>query len=100
MGHVTVLSLVAEIMADNTQLACVYAALILHDDGIEITADKIQTLTKAAGSEVEPVWAKLFSSALAKTNVDDMIMSVGSGAGAAAPAAEDKPAAKAEAAEE
>ncbi len=34
------------------QLACTYAALVLHDDGQDITADKISTLVKAAGVKV------------------------------------------------
>ncbi|KAJ9439396.1 60S acidic ribosomal protein P1 [Diplonema papillatum] len=28
------------------ELACTYAALILHDEGLEISADKITSLTK------------------------------------------------------
>ncbi|KAJ2955678.1 hypothetical protein NQZ79_g8351 [Umbelopsis isabellina] len=40
----------------SAEYAIVYAALILQDDGIEITADKLSTLVKAAGVEVEPVW--------------------------------------------
>ncbi len=34
------------------QLACTYAALILHDDGQDVTADKISALVKAAGVKV------------------------------------------------
>jgi hypothetical protein len=34
------------------QLSCTYAALILHDDGQDITADKLSTLIKAAGVKV------------------------------------------------
>jgi large subunit ribosomal protein LP1 len=35
-----------------SQLACTYAALILHDDGQDITGDKINTLVRAAGVKV------------------------------------------------
>ena len=30
----------------STELACTYAALILNDDGIDITADKISAILK------------------------------------------------------
>ncbi|KJR81085.1 large subunit ribosomal protein LP1 [Sporothrix schenckii 1099-18] len=46
----------------TAELATSYAALILADDNVEITADKINTLIKAAGvQEVEPIWAQLFA---------------------------------------
>ncbi|KAK8280947.1 hypothetical protein V6Z12_D09G208000 [Gossypium hirsutum] len=65
------------------ELACTYAALILHDDGISITAEKIATLVKAANLSVESYWPSLFAKLLEKVNVDDLITSVGSGGGAA-----------------
>ncbi|RIA87915.1 60s acidic ribosomal protein [Glomus cerebriforme] len=67
----------------TSEQAIVYAALILADDGVDITADKLQALTKAAGVEVEPVWANLFAKALEGKNINDLLMNVGSpGAGA------------------
>jgi ribosomal protein L12E/L44/L45/RPP1/RPP2 len=46
----------------HAELASSYAALILADDGIEITADKLQTLIKAANvEEVEPIWTSIFA---------------------------------------
>jgi len=73
----------------NAELATSYAALILADDGVDITADKINTLIKAAKVEgVEPIWASLFSKALEGKDVKDLLLNVGSGGGgAAAPAA-------------
>ncbi|KAF1987993.1 ribosomal protein 60S [Aulographum hederae CBS 113979] len=69
----------------NAELATSYAALILADDGVEITADKLQTLIKAAKIEdVEPIWASLFAKALEGKDVKELLSNVGSGGGAAA----------------
>ncbi|KAJ3023395.1 UNVERIFIED_CONTAM: hypothetical protein HDU68_012597 [Siphonaria sp. JEL0065] len=78
-----------------SEAALVYAALILHDDGLEITADKLSTLVAAAGVEVESIWASLFAKALDGKDVGSFLFAVGSGsgAGAAAPAAGAAPAA-------
>ncbi|ESQ31992.1 hypothetical protein EUTSA_v10005602mg [Eutrema salsugineum] len=75
-------------MATTTsELACTYAALILHDDGIEITAEKISKLVKAANVNVESYWPSLFAKLCQKKNIDDLIMNVGASGGAAAPVA-------------
>ncbi len=50
-------------------------------------ADNITTLVKAAGVEVEPYWPALFASLAAKKGVEEFILNVGAGGGAAAPAA-------------
>ncbi|CAK7271557.1 60S acidic ribosomal protein P1 [Sporothrix epigloea] len=72
----------------TAELATSYAALILADDGVEITADKINTLIRAANvEEVEPIWAQLFAKALEGKDVKDLLSNVGSGGAAAAPAA-------------
>ncbi|RIB18368.1 hypothetical protein C2G38_1355586 [Gigaspora rosea] len=68
----------------NAELAIVYAALILADDGVTITADGLQTLTKHAGIDVEPVWANMFAKAFEGKNINDLLMNVGSGGGAPA----------------
>merc|ERR1712200_272053 len=67
----------------NSELACVYAALILADDDVAITGEKIQTILKAAGVEVEPYWPGLFAKALESCNIKDLITNIGSGVGAA-----------------
>lgn len=69
----------------HSELAASYAALILADDDVEITADKLLNLIKAANVEdVEPIWTTLFAKALEGKNVKDMLLNVGSGGGAAA----------------
>ncbi|KAJ7641387.1 60S acidic ribosomal protein P1 [Roridomyces roridus] len=73
-----------DVFQANVDLAATYAALILADDGIEITSDKIVTLTSAAKIEVEPIWATLLAKALAGKNVKDLLSNVGSGGGAPA----------------
>ncbi|KAI3429756.1 hypothetical protein D9Q98_010069 [Chlorella vulgaris] len=65
----------------NSELACVYAALILADDGLEVTAENITTITKAAGVEVEPYWPGLFAKLAEKKSIDEFIVNVGSGGG-------------------
>ncbi|KAL8899102.1 MAG: hypothetical protein Q9180_000768 [Flavoplaca navasiana] len=69
----------------NSELATSYAALILADDDVEVTPDKLQTLIKAANiDDVESIWTTLFAKALEGKNVKDMLLNVGSGGGAAA----------------
>lgn len=93
----------------QSELACVYAALILHDDGLEISvspvicrihldsmlrrrlipfhlrvspllqADNIQKLTAAANVKVEPYWPGLFAKLFANKSMDDLITNVGAG---------------------
>ncbi|KAF7186696.1 60S acidic ribosomal protein P1 [Pseudocercospora fuligena] len=72
----------------TAELASSYAALILADEGLEITADKLQTLITAAKvPEVEPIWTSLFAKALEGKDVKELLTNVGSGGGAAPAAA-------------
>merc|ERR1711976_171487 len=65
----------------SAELACTYAALILNDDGIDITGDKIATILKAAKVDCEPFWPGLFAGALKDVNVTELISNIGSGVG-------------------
>ncbi|XP_050386536.1 60S acidic ribosomal protein P1 [Argentina anserina] len=67
------------------EIACSYAAMILHDDGIPITAEKIGTLLKPANVNVEAFWPNLFAKLAEKKDLGDLTMNVGCGGGAAAP---------------
>ncbi|CAE7123451.1 unnamed protein product [Rhizoctonia solani] len=71
----------------STELAATYAALILADDGAEISSDKILAITNAAGVELEPIWASLLAKALEGKNVKDLLSNVGGGGAPAAGAA-------------
>jgi large subunit ribosomal protein LP1 len=79
----------------NVELAATYAALILADDNIEITSEKILALTNGANVELEPIWASLLAKALEGKNVKDLLSNVGSGGGAPAAGGAAAPAAAA-----
>ncbi|KAM1234401.1 hypothetical protein ACFX13_004051 [Malus domestica] len=70
-----------------SELACSYAILILHDEGIPVTSEKIVTLAKAANIPVESYWPGLFAKLAEKRDIDDLILNVGVGGGAAVAAA-------------
>lgn len=78
-------------MGSVEELACVYSALILFDDDISITAEKLQTILKAANVDVEPYWPTLFAKALEGVDIKGLITNISSGVGAA-PAASGAPA--------
>ncbi|KAL9661364.1 hypothetical protein QQ045_026188 [Rhodiola kirilowii] len=67
-----------------SELACTYACLALHNDGIAITAEKIATLVKAANIAVESYWPSLFAKLVEKKNIEDLILNVGSEGGGGA----------------
>merc|ERR1711934_1346581 len=73
--------------AEHDELCCSYAALMLHDDGVEITAEKLSKVIKDSGNTVEPYWPMLFAKALKSANVSDLLTNVASAGPAGGPAA-------------
>ncbi|XP_027338783.1 60S acidic ribosomal protein P1 [Abrus precatorius] len=67
----------------SSELACIYASLILHDEEIPISAEKINTLLKAANVCVESYWPGLFARLANSRNIDDLIFNCGTAGGAA-----------------
>lgn len=63
-------------MTTNPETAVSYAALILADEGLEVTPDKLLTLLGAAGVEIEPIWGTIFSKALKDKNIKDLLTAV------------------------
>merc|ERR1712212_408689 len=74
------------IIMSNSELACVYAALILQDDGLEISGDNLTTLIKAADVECDSYWPGLFAKALDGIDIKALVSNVGAGGGAPAAA--------------
>merc|ERR1712025_1346602 len=70
----------------TSELACVYAALILQDDGLEISAENLNTLIKAADVECDSYWPGLFAKALEGIDIKSLVSNVGAGGGAPAAA--------------
>ena len=72
---------------ERDELLCTYAALILHDDKKEITAENINKIITAAGTKVEGYWPSLFARAISTTNVGELLTKIGTPGASAAPAA-------------
>merc|ERR1712010_411083 len=66
------------------ELGCTYAALILHDDGQEVTEEKMKQLLNAAKVEFEAHWPGLFVRALGSQDMEELITPPACGGGAAA----------------
>ena len=59
--------------AEHDELCCVYAGLLLFDDGMEITADKIEKIIKASGNEVDGYYPEFFAKYLSKADIKSML---------------------------
>mmetsp|Transcript_7535 Transcript_7535/g.13631 ORF Transcript_7535/g.13631 Transcript_7535/m.13631 type:complete len:213 (-) Transcript_7535:2927-3565(-) len=89
-------------VSSTNELACVYAALILSDDGLPVTADKLKTVVEAAGVSVDSMYAAMFASAAGSIDISQIVSQMASATpsagGGAAPAAAGASAAAPEAA--
>ncbi|XP_038646756.1 60S acidic ribosomal protein P1-like [Scyliorhinus canicula] len=63
-------------MASTSELACNYSVLILHDDEVTVTEDKLNAQIKTAGVTIEPFWPILFAKALANIDVNSFICNI------------------------
>ncbi|AFZ81553.1 60S acidic ribosomal protein P1, putative [Theileria equi strain WA] len=75
------------------ELMCVYASLILHDDGLDISQENILKLIKSAKGDIQPFTPMLFARALKGKDLSTLFSSVAAGGTAAAPAGSAPPAA-------
>ena len=78
--------------ASKDEMVTTLSALLLHDAGAEVTAEKLEEVITASGNDVEKYWPDLFANLLGKVDVDELIKSStgpgsGGGGGGAAPAA-------------
>ncbi|KFD56590.1 hypothetical protein M514_02694 [Trichuris suis] len=69
--------------AVSADFACAYASLILQDEDIGITADRINAILKAAGVRVDGIWPEMYVSALQNCNMKDIVSNISSGVGSA-----------------
>jgi len=69
------------------ELACTYAALLLHDGELEITEEKLNKVITASGNSVEGYWPGLFAKALKGKNISELLTNAGSASSAPAAAA-------------
>eukprot|EP00038_Savillea_parva_P023730 m.42186 g.42186 ORF g.42186 m.42186 type:complete len:112 (+) comp6237_c1_seq1:193-528(+) len=77
-------------MASSDEVGCAYAALVLADEGLEVSAEKLQAVLDAANVSVEGYWPGLFAKAVEGNNIKEMLSNIGAGGGGgggAAPAA-------------
>lgn len=82
-------------MAEKEQLAVSYAAFVLSGAGAEVNAESLNAVLNAAGVKVNATLVNAVAKALKGRNVTEFFGSAGSAPAESAPAATEKPAAKA-----
>lgn len=66
-------------MEEKEGLAVTYAALILHDDGHRISAEKLNKLLQVANITIAPYWSALFENVLRDRDLDLLLLNSPSG---------------------
>jgi large subunit ribosomal protein LP1 len=83
----------------NPELACVYASLILNDDGLPVDAAKLTAILTAANIHVDAPWVNIFAKSFGAIDISQYANSSclggggGAGGGGAAPEVTDSAAA-------
>ncbi|ESW08437.1 hypothetical protein PHAVU_009G045800 [Phaseolus vulgaris] len=72
---------------DSGVQGCILSVLILHDEEIAVTAEKINALLKASNVSTESYWPSLFAKLSQNKNIEDLILNAGGGGAAVAVAA-------------
>ncbi|SCU77466.1 LAME_0A01200g1_1 [Lachancea meyersii CBS 8951] len=71
----------------SVETALSYAALILADSDVEISSEKLLSLTGAANVAVEGIWADIFAKALDGQDLKSLMVNFSAGGAVAAPVA-------------
>ena len=58
---------------EKDDLVLAYATLMLHDDGLGITQEKLLKIIKATGNEVGDKKVALFANAIKQHDIDSML---------------------------
>jgi large subunit ribosomal protein LP1 len=69
--------------AEHDELCCVYAGLLLFDDKVDITADKLNKVITASGNSVEAYYPEFFAKYLGGVDLNTILTNVGAGSGPA-----------------
>ena len=69
--------------AEHDEFCCVYAGLLLFDEGSDITADKINKIITASGNKVDAYYPEFFAKYLAKADIKSLLTVSAASAGGA-----------------
>jgi len=72
------------VQAENDELFCAYAAMILKDSDLDVSEENLTTLIKAAGGSIESFFPALFAKMCQGKELDDFLKFGGGGGGAPA----------------
>ncbi len=73
--------------AEHDELCCVYAGLLLFDDNVEVTAEKLNKVITASGNTVDAYYPEFFAKYLGSVDLNSMLSNVGAGPAVAGGAA-------------